>query len=217
MLTTSLRKELAVKAYKTSWYVDSANNCLREWLGNSRPLSQFGETFSSLADAFAAGFGHLEQRPLPDSIVVPAQSPIIRAKLHKENNSPLTRITVLIFDDLINTGLRIEDREISGVDFSLPTPQLLDLIDIMPVAIYTQGSPDMKITINYMREGNIVITENPLVFQGSSMVPWTKAMAFFHREDAERQADEIAQQLTRAANWRSRQITIEPTLIAKAA
>jgi hypothetical protein len=95
------------------------------------------------------------------------------------------------------------------VDFSLPIPELLDLIDIMPVAIYTAGRPDMKVSINYMRGGNIKISDNPMVLQGSSMVPWTKSMAFFHREDAEKQADIIAAQLTRAADWRSRQVLIE--------
>jgi hypothetical protein len=209
MRVTELKKDLAERAWGTSWYVDSANGTLREWLGNSRPVFQFGETFASLNEAAAAGYGHLEQRHLPETLRLPSQSPILRATRHKDTNSPLTRITVLIFDDLINQGIRIEDREITGVDFSLPTPELLELIDIMPVAIYTAGRPDMKVSINYMRGGNIKISDNPMVLQGSSMVPWTKSMAFFHREDAEKQADIIAAQLTRAADWRSRQVLIE--------
>ncbi len=217
MRVTDLNKDLAEKAYGTSWYVDSDNGLLREWLGRTRPVFQLGETFATIDEAAAAGYGHLARRPLPDIMRLPTQSPIVRAKLHKETNSPLTRVTVLIFDDLISQGIRLEDREITGVDFSLPTPELLDLIDIMPVAIYTSGRPDMKIAISYTREGNIRINENPLVLQGTSLVPWTKSMAFFHRVDAERQADIIAEQLVRAADWRSRQIVIEPTVSVAAA
>jgi hypothetical protein len=214
MRVTELKKDLAERAWGTSWYVDSANGTLREWLGPTRPVFQFGETFSTLNQAAAAGYGHLEQRFLPDILRLPSQSPILRATRHKENNSPLTRITVLIFDDLINQGIRIEDREITGVDFSLPIPELIDLIDIMPVAIYTSGRPDMKVSINYTHGGNIKINDNPLVLQGNSMVPWTKCMAFFHREDAEKQADIIAAQLTHAADWRSRQVLIEANVAA---
>lgn len=205
---TPLSRDLAVKAYGSNWYVDSANHVLREWLGQSRPAFQLGDNFPTLDEAIVAGYGHLDRKPLPNVIRMPSQAPIIGAKRHNGNNNPLTRVTVLIFDDLINQGIRVEERLISGVDFSLPTPHLLEFVDILPSAIYTVGTPNMKIAMNYMRDGNIVISDNPMILQGSALVSWTKSMAFFHRHEAVRQADRIAGQLTRAADWRSREIAI---------
>lgn len=62
MRVTELSKDLAERAWGTSWYVDAANGMLREWLGHTRPVFQFGESFANLSDAKAAGYGHLELR-----------------------------------------------------------------------------------------------------------------------------------------------------------
>lgn len=212
-----MRKDLALQAYGSIWYVDSANNMLRENLGQSRPAFQLGDSFASPDEAAAAGYGHFTLRPLPDVIKVPNQSPIIDAERHRTGNHPLTRLTFLITDDLINKGIRLEDRLLSAVDFSLPPPELLDLLDLIPTAIHAKGDPDLKVAVSYQRDGDLKIVGNPMIRSGIAFSPWTKAMAFFHRVDGEREADGLAKQLVHAADWRSREVTVPLIRDAEAA
>lgn len=200
------RDKAAVPAYGNVFFVDAGNKVIRENLGHNPPAFAFGTAFASLDDIKETPYQHYKIERLPEAIKLPNQSPLINRKnRHWTNNKPLTHVTLVTLD-LNGKGLCVEDHLIAGVDFTLPPPDLIDLIDLMPNNIYVKAEQFIRISLSYKRDGQLLITENPAIMENGTFKPWKNAMAFFHHVDACREAEKIETMLLKAANWRSREL-----------
>ncbi len=203
------RDKAAVPAYGNVWFVDEGNGVIRENLGHNRPAFAFGAMFTSLEEVKNSQFRNYPIERLPEAIKLPTQSPLInRVNRHWADNKPLTHVTLVTFD-LNGRGLCVEDHLLAGVDFSLPPPDLIDLVDLMPSNVYIKAEQFIRISFSYKRDGQLLITENPAIMENDVFKPWKNAMAFFHHADAVKEAERIEAQLMHAANWRSRVIEFE--------
>jgi hypothetical protein len=201
------RDKAAVPAYGNVWFVDEGNKVIRENLGHNRPAFAFGASFASRDEIGNSQFKHYPIERLPETIKLPSQSPLInRVDRHWTNNKPLTHVTLVTFD-LNGRGLCVEDHVLAGVDFTLPPPDLIDLIDLMPSNVYIKVEQQfVRISFSYKRDGQLLITENPAIIENGVFKPWKNAMAFFHHADAAREANRIRTKLLEAADWQSREI-----------
>lgn len=200
------RDKAAVPAYGNVWFVDEGNKVIRENLGHNRPAFAFGPSFASLDEIMVSQYKNYPIERLPETIKLPSQSPLInRVNRHWTDNKPLTHVTLVTFD-LNGRGLCVEDHVLAGVDFTLPPPNLIDLVDLMPNNVYIKIDQLIRISFSYKRDGQLLITENPSIMENDVFKPWKNAMAFFHHADAVGEAERIEAKLLSAADWRSRVI-----------
>jgi hypothetical protein len=203
------RDKTAIMAYGNVWFVDAGNRVIRENLGHNPPAFAFGTSFATIEDIQESPYRNYKIERLPEVIKLPLQSPLInRVNRHWMDNKPLTHVTLVTFD-LNGRGLCVEDHVIAGVDFTLPPPDLIDLVDLMPNNIYIKAEQFVRISLNYKRNGQLLITENPAIMENDVFKPWKNAMAFFHHADACREAERIEAMLLNAAKWRSREIEFQ--------
>lgn len=198
------RDRAAIPAYKSNWLVYEQQKMIRENLGAGKPAFFYGEIYPTLQAAKDAGYQNFGVRRLEEEIKLPTKSPIVnRTSNHQADNCPLTRVTILTFD-MGGQGLSLNDYSISDVDFSIPPPSLIDLVDFVPHRIYVRTPQLMRISIAYDRDNNLFITDNPWVLNDQDFEKSSKHMAFFHHEDAIREIERIENVLLKAADWRSR-------------
>lgn len=215
-VSTISRDKAGVTAYGHCWYVDDGNHTIRENLGFNRPAFADGAFFQTLEEAQSQPrYASYSVVRLAETLKVPSQSPIIKRKgEHALSNTPLTRITILTFD-LGGRGLCVEDHTIAAVDFSMPTPDLIDLVDVVPSHIYIRTEPLLRVSLKYGRDGSLTIVDNPSALINDVFKPCKNTMAFFQHADAVAEADKIRDMLLHAADYKSREIDfLAPVTVA---
>jgi len=182
----------AVSIYGSAWTIDEGSGAVLEQLGRGRSPFYFGPLFPSMeeASAFMGNDVATSVRELPETLLLPVGTPMVRQKVH-----------LVRHDDLLSKGLRVDTWSVVAVDFSPPPLHMRGLADCVACAAVLDEPTGLRIRIAHEADG-FPRLGTALRPEGRTWKELPEVAAYWDLDAALRAADDVASRLRRAAEWR---------------